>query len=171
MAPPLRWRHNGRDGISNHQPHDCLLNRLFRPRSKKTSKLHFTGLCAGRSPGTGEFPAQMASNAEHVSIWWRHHVAGKRIVNHSDVVGALLFALRQLHLHSRHNPWFQWIGQRQLQDETRISLVLGLGEMKFLKFDCNKLSHMSQQHRCCDMCENLLQLCDNLLQSIVHKMI
>ena len=23
---------------------------------------------------TGEFPAQMASNAENVSIWWRHHV-------------------------------------------------------------------------------------------------
>ena len=24
---------------------------------------------------TGEFPAQMASNAENVSIWWRHHVS------------------------------------------------------------------------------------------------
>ena len=60
----LRWRHNERDGVSNHQPHDCLLNRLFRPRSKKTSKLRVTGLCAGNSPGTGEFPAQMASNAE-----------------------------------------------------------------------------------------------------------
>ena len=23
--------------------------------------------------GTGEFPAQMASNVENVSIWWRHH--------------------------------------------------------------------------------------------------
>ena len=21
----LQWRHNGRNGISNHQPHDCLL--------------------------------------------------------------------------------------------------------------------------------------------------
>ena len=28
---------------------------------------------AGNSPGTGEFPAQMANNAENVSIWWRHH--------------------------------------------------------------------------------------------------
>ena len=28
---------------------------------------------AGNSPVTGEFPAQMASNAENVSIWWRHH--------------------------------------------------------------------------------------------------
>ena len=69
----LWWRHNGCDSVSNHQPHDCLLNRLFRRRSKKTSKLRVTGLCVGNSPGTGEFPAQMTSNAENVSIWWRHH--------------------------------------------------------------------------------------------------
>ena len=69
----LRWRHNERDSVSNHQPHDCLLNRLFRRRSKKTSKLRVTGLCVGNSPGTGEFSAQMASYAENVSIWWRHH--------------------------------------------------------------------------------------------------
>ena len=69
----LQWRPNGRDGVSNHQPHDCLLNRLFRRRSKKTSKLCVTGLCVGNSPVTGEFPALRASNAENVSIWWRHH--------------------------------------------------------------------------------------------------
>ena len=69
----LRWRHNGRIGVSNRQYHDCLLNRLFRRRSKKTSKLRVTGLCVGNSPGTGEFPAQMASNAEIFSIPWRHH--------------------------------------------------------------------------------------------------
>ena len=69
----LQWRHNGCDIASNHQPHDCLLNRLFRRRSKKTSKLRVTGLCVRNSPETGEFPAQMASNAENVSIWWRHH--------------------------------------------------------------------------------------------------
>ena len=69
----LQWRHYGRDSVSNHQPHDCFLNRLFRHRSKKTSKLRVTGLCAGNSPEAGEFPAQMASNAENASIWWRHH--------------------------------------------------------------------------------------------------
>ena len=53
---PLQWRHNGCDGISNHQPHHCLLNHLFRRRSKKTSKLHVTGLCAENSLVTGEFP-------------------------------------------------------------------------------------------------------------------
>ena len=69
----LQWRHNGRDCVSNHQPCHCLLNRLLRLRSKKTSKLRITGLCVGNSPVTGEFPAQMASNGENVSIWWRHH--------------------------------------------------------------------------------------------------
>ena len=69
----LLWRHNGNSSVSNHQPHDCSLNRLFRRKSKKTSKLRVTGLCAGNSPGTGEFPRRMASNAEDVSIWWRHH--------------------------------------------------------------------------------------------------
>ena len=69
----LQWRHNGRDSVSNHQPYDCLLNRLFRRRSKKTSKLRVTGLCVGNSPVTGEFLAKMASNAKNVSIWWRHH--------------------------------------------------------------------------------------------------
>ena len=73
VMPPLQWRHNGHDSVSNHQPHDCLLNRVFRRRSKKTSKLFVIGLCAGNSPETGEFPAQMASNAENVSIWWRNH--------------------------------------------------------------------------------------------------
>ena len=49
----LQWRHNEYNGVSNHQPHDCLLKRLFRRRSKRTSKLRVTGLCA-----------QRASNAE-----------------------------------------------------------------------------------------------------------
>ena len=50
MLVTLRWRHNDHDSVSNHQPHGCLLNRLFRRRSKKTSKLRVTGLCAGNSP-------------------------------------------------------------------------------------------------------------------------
>ena len=67
MQWSFQWRHDERDGISNHQLHNCLLNRLFRHRSKKTPKLRITGLCEGNSPVTG---ASMKS----VSIWWRHHV-------------------------------------------------------------------------------------------------
>ena len=61
----LLWRHNEPDGASNHQPYDCcLLNRLFGLRSKKTSKLHVTGFCAGNSPET--------NNTRLTSNWRRH---------------------------------------------------------------------------------------------------
>ena len=70
---PLQWRHNELNGVSNHQRLNCLLNRLFRLRSEQISKLRVTGLCEGNSPVTGEFPAQRASNAKNISIWWRHH--------------------------------------------------------------------------------------------------
>ena len=71
--PALQWRHNEHDSVSNHQPHDWLLNRLSGRRSKKMSKLHITGLCGGNSQVPSEFPTQMASNVENVSNWWRHH--------------------------------------------------------------------------------------------------
>ena len=58
---------------------------------KKTSKLRVTGLCAGNSPETGEFPAQMASNAENVSIWWRHHDTLPR-----DEMATVLFSFLKL---------------------------------------------------------------------------
>ena len=73
LTTTLQWHHNGHDGILKHQPHHCLLNRLFGCRSRKTSKFCVTGLWVGNSPGTGEFPVQMASNVENVSIWWCHH--------------------------------------------------------------------------------------------------
>ena len=77
----LQWRHNGRDGASNHQPHDYLLNCLFRRRSTKISKLRVIGLCVGNSPLTGESPAQRATNAETVSIRWSLHVNPNRKPN------------------------------------------------------------------------------------------
>ena len=63
----LQWRHNDHGGVSNHQPHGCLLNRLFRRGSKKASKLRVTGLCDRWILRT------KTSYAENVSIWWRHH--------------------------------------------------------------------------------------------------
>ena len=69
---PLHRRHNERDGVSNHRRLHCLLNSWSRRGSKKTSKLRVTGLCVGNLPVTGDFPAQKATNAENVSIWWRH---------------------------------------------------------------------------------------------------
>ena len=52
----LHWRHNDHDRVSNHQPHGCLLNRLFRRRSKKALELRVTGLCVGNSQGPANSP-------------------------------------------------------------------------------------------------------------------
>ena len=72
LIQSLRWRHNGRDSVSNHQLHGCLLNRLFRRRSKKISKLHVTGLCIGHLRGE-------ASNAENIPISDRLEIMNKII--------------------------------------------------------------------------------------------
>ena len=60
----LQLRHNGHDSVSNHEPDDCLLNRLFERRSKKTSKLRATGLCAENG--------QLRRKCFHLmtSSWW-----------------------------------------------------------------------------------------------------
>ena len=55
----LQWRHNESDGVSYL---DCLLNHLFRHRSKKTSKLRATGLCKANTLVTW----RGTSNAEKV---------------------------------------------------------------------------------------------------------
>ena len=60
----------------------------LRRRSKKTSKLHVTGLCEGNSPVTGEYPAQRASKAENVYIWWRHHVSFLRVSPKIQLISA-----------------------------------------------------------------------------------
>ena len=43
------------------------------PDQRKHQSSASLAICAGNSPEAGEFPAQMASNAEDVSICWRHH--------------------------------------------------------------------------------------------------
>ena len=47
----------------------------MKHRSKKTSEFRATSLSAGNSVVTCEIPRKMASNAENLFIWWRHHVA------------------------------------------------------------------------------------------------
>ena len=97
---PLLWRHNGCDGVSNHQPRDCLLNHSFMCRSTIKQKLRVTGLCAGDSPVTGEFPAQMASNAENAPIWWRHLGNANSITTLFTDIYALLYTHENLHYYT-----------------------------------------------------------------------
>ena len=94
----LQWHHNERDGVSNHRRLDCLLNRLFWRRSKKTSKLRVTGLCDGNSPVTGEFPAQRVINAENASIWLRgHEWGGQTIIWVMSIVVCSRMGAKPLH--------------------------------------------------------------------------
>ena len=91
-AWPLQWRHNERDSVSNQQPRDCSLKRLFMRKSKKISKFRVTGLYEGNSPMVGEFPAKRASNAKNVSIWWRYHG-----------IDSMVFITGLVHPRSRYN--------------------------------------------------------------------
>ena len=54
----ITWRHNEAIAYQVTGISIFLLNRLFRRKSKKTSKLSVTCLCEGESPVTDEFPAQ-----------------------------------------------------------------------------------------------------------------
>ena len=74
----LRWRHNGRDGVSNNQPHDCLLSRLFRRRSKKTPKLRVTGLCAEPVNSPHKWPVTRKMSA------FDDVIMGKYVANGTD---------------------------------------------------------------------------------------
>ena len=56
----------------------------------------------------------------------RRTLAGNKIVDHSYVVGAVGAAPTTSSSCSRLNTWHQWIGQRQMQDETRNILAFFL---------------------------------------------
>ena len=114
FSSPLQWRHNERDCVSNYQSLECFLNRLFRRRSKKTSKLRVTVVCEGNSPVTSEFPAQGSSNAETFSIWWIHH-AKLQLRQHQNI-----------HLQwGKHEMFKQKSGKvKKFCDETRTDRIL-----------------------------------------------
>ena len=53
----------------------------------------------------GEFPAQRASNAENVSIWWHHHVRNKdRSRKNINTYKMYLLYLRKIY----HSPLTHW---------------------------------------------------------------
>ena len=160
----LRWRHNGRDNVSNHQTHDCLLNRLFRRRSKKTSKLRVTGLCAWNSPVTGEFSAQMASNVENVSIvkesfhttssrflsFARCHMTGPESNYTSRPVYVTVLWPNQknhayrIHRHHRHhNCWYASISTNIAMNFMIVTSVSFMAKITLLHYCCCQYNHKS----------------------------
>ena len=91
----LRWRHNDHDSVSNHQPHGCLLNRLFRRRSKKTFRV--TGLCVGNSPGPVNSPhkvpvtRKMFPFDDVIMIWYGWVFAYQNLMRMYTCVSMVLF--------------------------------------------------------------------------------
>ena len=122
-----------------------------RRRSKKTSKLRVTGLCVGNSPVTGEFPAQRASNAENVSIWWRHHVLD--FARSGEKTFAILYA-------DNPCPW-----PKGFHDQTSIAC---LGLCKCLTSQClelwiNHLPPVCWSIFCNSIINKLFCKCDSLV--------
>ena len=68
----IQWRNNERNGVSNHQRLDRLLNRLFRRGSKNKLRLRVSSLCEGNQSDTVEFPSQRTRSAGNALMWWRH---------------------------------------------------------------------------------------------------
>ena len=72
---PLRWRHNGRDGVSDHRGLDCLLNRLSRRRSKKHQSSASPAFVRGIHRWPGNSPrkrpvTQKKFPFDDVIMWW-----------------------------------------------------------------------------------------------------
>ena len=120
----LQWRHNEHDCVSNHRHLDCSLDRLFRRRSKKTSKFCATGLCEGNSPVTGEFLSQRTSNAENVSIWWRHH--GISSLGHTESYDFWVVGLPVLPLSPRTVPGTSLVLRQRKTAAKTTYVVVGL---------------------------------------------
>ena len=119
MFLSLQWRHNEHGGISKHQPHDCLLNCLFRRRPKKTSKLRVTGLCEGNLRVTDEIPAQRASDGAYVSIWWRHVYSD---TNCADNIPGLFAMMTSYCVHIQYK-WYKHLSYTRVKKNPKTTLV------------------------------------------------
>ena len=72
--------------------------------------------CEGNPPVTGGFPSQRASNAENVSIWWRHHVhhcwghRGCILTFYSNHLQSFFFQITYKHIYHLYIsvPLFTW---------------------------------------------------------------
>ena len=135
---PLKWRHNGRDGVSNHQPHHCLLNRLFERRS-------------GNSPVTGEFPAQMASNAKNVFIWcsdilWGKSAVHRQITYTKDQKWSLIYY--SLYMLLTQSTSYRWL---RLPCGLCVGTAMQLRNFRILQTWCLSIAY-------CQTCDDVISL-------------
>ena len=69
----LQWRHNERDGVSNHLGIDCLLNCILGADQRKHQSPPSLAFMREIHRWPVDSPSQRTSNAKNVSIWWHHH--------------------------------------------------------------------------------------------------
>ena len=62
--------------------YSTLCSGADQRKHQSSSSLAFV---MGNSPATGEFPSQRASNAENISIWWRHHASMAKALTWSSL--------------------------------------------------------------------------------------
>ena len=113
----LQWHHNGRNSVSNHQPHDWFLNRLFRRRSKETSKLRVNWPLWGDFTGDPWIPrtnGQLRGKCFHLmtSPWWPMDILiqsnVKTIVYNQIIIGDVII-YRQHTLHISTTIRISWL--------------------------------------------------------------
>ena len=92
----------------------------LRRRSKKASKLCITGLCEGNSAVTGEFPTQRTSNAEIISIWWRHYATPDYV---AVIIHSYIFPTADYHSLLSKGPMTD-----EIPNNTVTGQVMGLGK-------------------------------------------
>ena len=142
---PLQWRQNERDGVSDHQPHDSLLNRLFRRRSKKTSMLRVSGLCAWNSPETGEFPRHKWP------VTWKMLPFDDVIMGSTfQILTSVTYNLRNTNEYIWHNRWHY---MDDLVQECSNSSVLATKSMQSCTMS---LSHVHGEVCCTISVRNIL---------------
>ena len=142
-----QWRHNELVGVSNHQPHDCFLNRLFTRRSKKISKLRVIDLCVGNSPVMGIH--QWPLNSPHKGPVTR------KMLPLDDVI--MIFAMLEILWKRSSVPWWNvtsnWIaanGKWGIHSSVIVIKLIRVGNL------CTKLGLTSQMWGVfCDDLENM----------------
>ena len=88
----------------------CLNIIISYCQSKKKYKLPHgtllcvTGLCAANSPLTGELPAQRASNAGNVSIWWHYQTKKNRS---REIMASTPLTVKWQHFRYERPVWTQ----------------------------------------------------------------
>ena len=145
QSNPLQRRHTERDGVSNHQRHECLRNRLAKAQIKENIKAPRHWPLWGNSMVTGEFPAQRTSNADNVFIWWRHH-ANFRVCQHCGLV-----FLSAVHVGYAGSSWLCIYLDSNMSEMSINITITTESHTKpkacFMIFDCANIYERIKSHR------------------------